>query len=93
MNPLPCPRNELKEAGIIYDDFCTKINEKKDAILQNKKHLEELIKQEVDTKADLESWRDKVSFETNPPKVYSILYCIKSLTLFVYWKVKHSLTT
>ncbi|KAJ7338790.1 hypothetical protein JRQ81_012692 [Phrynocephalus forsythii] len=52
--------NELKEAGKLYDDFCTMINEKKEAILQHKKHLEELIKQEVDTKAALVSWRDKI---------------------------------
>uniref|UniRef100_A0A6J0TE21 Coiled-coil domain-containing protein 178 n=1 Tax=Pogona vitticeps TaxID=103695 RepID=A0A6J0TE21_9SAUR len=52
-------RNELKEAGVIYDDFCTKINAMKETILQHKKHLEELIKQEVDTKADLVSWHDK----------------------------------
>ena len=63
--PTPIPRNELKEAGVIYDDFCTKINAMKETILQHKKHLEELIKQEVDTKADLVSWHDKVSFETH----------------------------
>ncbi|KAH0617740.1 hypothetical protein JD844_016284 [Phrynosoma platyrhinos] len=51
---------QMKDAEIFYADLCAKINEKKEAILQHKKRLEELIKQEADTKADLLSWQDKV---------------------------------
>ncbi|XP_042319125.1 coiled-coil domain-containing protein 178 [Sceloporus undulatus] len=51
---------QIKDAEKFYADLCAKINEKKEEILQHKKRLEELIKQEADAKADLLSWQDKV---------------------------------
>ncbi|XP_061455201.1 coiled-coil domain-containing protein 178-like isoform X2 [Rhineura floridana] len=52
--------NQLKEAEMLYDDFSNKIKAKKEAIIQCKNRLEELIKQEANTKADLMSWHDNV---------------------------------
>ncbi|XP_062986763.1 coiled-coil domain-containing protein 178 [Elgaria multicarinata webbii] len=52
--------NQFKEDENIFTDYCTKVNELKEAILQNKNHLKELIKQEGDVKADIISWQDKV---------------------------------
>ncbi|XP_067323137.1 coiled-coil domain-containing protein 178 [Anolis sagrei] len=52
-------RKAIKDTDMLYADLCAKINEKKDAILKQKKHLEELIKQEARTKADVQSWQEK----------------------------------
>ncbi|KAM6458298.1 coiled-coil domain-containing protein 178 isoform 2-T3 [Liasis olivaceus] len=51
--------DELKETDIFYTDFNNKINGLREEILENENRLEELIKQEADTKADLKSWHDK----------------------------------
>nr|XP_056710719.1 coiled-coil domain-containing protein 178 [Euleptes europaea] len=52
--------SELKEAEGVCSDFCFKIKNTEDAIMQNKKRLAELVKQEADTKADLTSWQAKI---------------------------------
>lgn len=60
---LPLFRDELKETDMLYADINNKIHRLREEILENENRLEELIKQEADTKADLNSWRDKVSFK------------------------------
>ncbi|XP_013920119.1 PREDICTED: coiled-coil domain-containing protein 178 isoform X2 [Thamnophis sirtalis] len=52
-------RDELKETDRLYADINNKIHQLREEILENEKRLEELIKQEADAKADLNSWRDK----------------------------------
>nr|XP_008113110.1 PREDICTED: coiled-coil domain-containing protein 178 isoform X2 [Anolis carolinensis] len=52
-------RKAIKDIDILYADLCAKIKENMGAILQQKKHLEYLIKQEARTKADVQSWQDK----------------------------------
>ncbi|XP_058032911.1 coiled-coil domain-containing protein 178 isoform X2 [Ahaetulla prasina] len=52
-------RDELKETDMFYADLNNKIHRLREEILENENRLEELIKQEADTKADLNSWRDK----------------------------------
>ncbi|XP_015281878.1 PREDICTED: coiled-coil domain-containing protein 178 [Gekko japonicus] len=52
--------NELKEVEAVYGDLCFKIKNIEEAIMQNKKRLEELVKQESDTKTDITSWQAKL---------------------------------
>ncbi|XP_070603811.1 coiled-coil domain-containing protein 178 isoform X2 [Erythrolamprus reginae] len=52
-------RDELKETDMLYADTIEKIQRLREEILENENRLEELNKQEADTKADLNSWRDK----------------------------------
>ncbi|XP_026554925.1 coiled-coil domain-containing protein 178 [Pseudonaja textilis] len=52
-------RDELKETDELYADINNKIHRLREEILENENHLEELIKQEADTRTDLNSWRDK----------------------------------
>ncbi|KAL7984330.1 hypothetical protein Chor_002900 [Crotalus horridus] len=54
-------RDELKETDMFYADINNKIHGLREEILENENRLEELIKQEADIKADLNSWRDKKS--------------------------------
>ncbi|XP_048363268.1 coiled-coil domain-containing protein 178 [Sphaerodactylus townsendi] len=58
---LNCTENELKDAEAGYNDFCFKIKNIEEEIMQNKNCLEELTKQEADTKTDLTSWQDKIN--------------------------------
>ncbi|XP_054841529.1 coiled-coil domain-containing protein 178 [Eublepharis macularius] len=53
-------KNELKEVETVYSDFCFKIKNLEEAITQNKNRLEELVKQEAQTTADLTSWQTKM---------------------------------
>ncbi|XP_034285595.1 coiled-coil domain-containing protein 178 isoform X6 [Pantherophis guttatus] len=52
-------RDELKETDMLYTDINNKIHRLREEILENENRLEELIKQEADIEADLNSWRDK----------------------------------
>ncbi|XP_026526059.1 coiled-coil domain-containing protein 178 [Notechis scutatus] len=52
-------RDELKETDEFYADTNNKIHRLREEILENENHLAELIKQEADTRTDLNSWRDK----------------------------------
>ncbi|KAG8133565.1 hypothetical protein E2320_011337 [Naja naja] len=52
-------RDELKETDEFYADINNKIHRLREEILENENLLEELIKQEADIRADLNSWRDK----------------------------------
>ncbi|XP_077208613.1 coiled-coil domain-containing protein 178 isoform X2 [Paroedura picta] len=52
--------NELKEVEGVYSDFCFKIKNTEEAVMQNKKRFEELVKEEAQIKADLASWQAKI---------------------------------
>lgn len=60
---MPLLRKELKEAEDICTDLCNKIKDLEDAIMQNRKLLEELVKKNATTEDDLIAWQNKVSFE------------------------------
>lgn len=60
---VPFFRNELKEIGGVYSNFCFKIHNTEEAITENKKRLAQLAKQEAETKADFTSWEEKVNFK------------------------------
>ncbi|KAJ6662085.1 hypothetical protein lerEdw1_012550 [Lerista edwardsae] len=52
--------SELREAEDILNDICSKIKEKEEEILRSRKLLEQLIKKDTQTKADIISWQHKI---------------------------------